>query len=119
MESGNALVVYSAFFEKEGVIEATTRDYEAGATVDVEFEEKAIGEGRAITVPLLLVYSAAFLPRRASKPIREVWGRPWSEEECVITEAPIGDGVGHFVPEEAPEETTEALIKWFRTLNVV
>ncbi|KAF2626991.1 alpha/beta-hydrolase [Macroventuria anomochaeta] len=116
MKEGDALAVYSSFFNHPEVIEATTRDYEAGATTDVEFEKKAIEEGRRIVVPLLLAYSAGFLPKRAKKPILEVWSQPWSEGAHLITEWPIGDGVGHFVPEEAPEETAQALGKWLQTL---
>lgn len=116
MRDGGAEAVYAGFFDKREVIEATTRDYEAGATVDVEFESKAIADGRRIQVPLLLVYSAGFLPKRATKPILEVWSQPWSEGPHLITECPIGGGVGHFVPEEAPEETADALRRWLETL---
>ncbi|KAJ4988994.1 hypothetical protein SVAN01_05432 [Stagonosporopsis vannaccii] len=117
MESGDAGAVYEDFFSKASVVEATTRDYEAGATVDVEFEGRAVREGRAIAVPLLLVYSAGFLTKRATKPIVEVWGRPWSEGAHLITECPVGNGVGHFVPEESPEETAGALREWLETLG--
>lgn len=119
MESGYAGAVYEEFFSRASVVEATTRDYEAGATVDVEFEERAVREGRAIAVPLLLVYSAGFLTKRATRPIVEVWGRPWSEGEHLITECPVGNRVGHFVPEEAPEETAGALRSWVETLGGV
>lgn len=91
-------------------------DYEAGATTDVVFEQQAIEEGRRIEVPLLLVYSGRFLPTRAKKPILEVWSQPWSAGPHLITERPLGGGVGHFVPEEAPEETAKALREWLKAL---
>ena len=116
MRADNAGEVYASFFDKPEVVEATTRDYEAGATTDVEFERKAIEEGKRISVPLLLVYSAGFLPKRSKKPILEVWSEPWSKGGHLLTEYPIGNGVGHFVPEEAPEETAKALGKWLQTL---
>lgn len=111
-----ALEVYSSFFDKDSVIEATTMDYEAGAGADVEFEKRAIKEGRKIEVPLLLVYSGTFLPTRARKPILEVWSQPWSAGPHLITEQPIGGGVGHFVSEEAPERTASAINEWLKTL---
>ena len=111
-----ALAVYSSFFENDSVIEATTMDYEAGAGADVEFEKRAIEEGRRIEVPLLLVYSGTFLPTRAKKPILEVWSQPWSAGPHLITERPVGGGVGHFVSEEAPKETADAIGEWLRTL---
>ncbi|KAL1607269.1 hypothetical protein SLS59_002232 [Nothophoma quercina] len=116
LRDGDALDVYSAFFDRPSVIEATTFDYEAGATKDVVFEREAIGQGRKIEVPLLLVYSAGFLSKRAKKSILEVWSEPWSAWSNSITECPIGGGVGHFVPEEAPEETAEALRNWLKAL---
>jgi pimeloyl-ACP methyl ester carboxylesterase len=114
--SGDTKEVYTSFFDKESVIEASCRDYEAGATTDVDIEESAIREEKRIVVPLLLVYSQGFLPKRAKKPIAEVWSRPLSEGPELITSCPIGGGVGHFIPEEAPEETAEALLKWLGTL---
>ncbi|KAH7117599.1 Alpha/Beta hydrolase protein [Dendryphion nanum] len=107
LKSGDALKVYSDFFDQESIIEASCRDYEAGATVDVERETEANKEGRKIVVPLLLVYSEAFLPKRARKPIVEVG----------VTDVPVGDGIGHFVAEEAPEVTAQALKKWLETLR--
>jgi pimeloyl-ACP methyl ester carboxylesterase len=118
IKSGGALEVYGSFFQRAEVIEATTMDYEAGATTDLVFEKQAIEEGRRISVPLLLVYSAGFLPKRATKPILEVWSQPWSEGAHSITECPIGDDIGHFVPEEAPEATADAIQGWLQTLTL-
>lgn len=117
LESDNALEVYSAFFDQESVIEASCRDYEAGATSDVDAESAAVEQGRSIDVPLLLIYSQGFLPKRAVKPVPEVWGPPWSKSQDLVTDYPIGDGIGHFVPEEAPELSAEALLKWLPTLQ--
>ena len=117
LRSGDSLTVYGSFFDQESVIEASCRDYEAGATTDLEFEAKAIENDQHIVAPLLLVYSAEFLPKRAKKPILEVWSQPWSAGPHIITSNPIGGGIGHFIPEEAPELTAEALIKWLPSLR--
>ncbi|CAO2655313.1 Nn.00g103770.m01.CDS01 [Neocucurbitaria sp. VM-36] len=117
LRSGESLTVYGNFFDQESVIEASCRDYEAGATSDLDFETKAIENGQHIVVPLLLVYSAGFLPKRAKKPIVEVWSQPWSAGPQIITSHPIDDGIGHFIPEEAPELTAEALLKWLPSLR--
>jgi pimeloyl-ACP methyl ester carboxylesterase len=116
MWSGDSRAVYGEFFDKESVVEATCRDYEAGATTDLDREEAAIQDQKRIVVPLLLVYSQSFLPKRAKKPVPDVWSLPWSDGPDLITSCPIGDGIGHFVPEEAPEETAEALLKWLPSL---
>jgi pimeloyl-ACP methyl ester carboxylesterase len=118
MRSGDAQAVYAEFFDRVEIIEATTRDYEAGATSDLEVEAISNKEGNGISLPLLLVYSAGFLPKRAKKPILEVWSQPWIDGPHLITDCPIGDGVGHFIPEEAPEKTVEALLGWLQTNSI-
>lgn len=115
LKSGNALEVYRDFFDQESIIEASCRDYEAGAFADVDAETEAINSKRLISVPLLLIYSQAFLPKRAKVPIAEVWGLPWSGPG-LITDNPIGNGIGHFVAEEEPQATADALLKWLSKL---
>ncbi|KAI9684868.1 MAG: hypothetical protein M1822_005517 [Bathelium mastoideum] len=117
LQSGDALKVYSSFFDQESVIEASCRDYEAGATTDMDAQAKAIDDGQCITLPLLLIYSQDFLPKRARKPIEDVWGPPYCNNRKLITSSPIGNGIGHFVAEEAPESTAEALLNWLRSLS--
>lgn len=117
LRSGDSLTVYGSFFDQESVIEASCRDYEAGATTDLDIETKAIENDQRIVAPLLLVYSQDFLPKRAKKPILEVWGQPWSDGPGLITSNPIGNGIGHFIPEEAPELSVEALLKWLPSLR--
>ena len=109
LRSDDALEVYSCFLERAEVFEVTTRDYEAGTIVDLDIGKKTIEEGIRIAVPLPLAHSVEVLPKRATKPILEVWGQPWSEGLHLITEWPIGDGVGHLLPKEAPRETDEAV----------
>ncbi|GAM88174.1 hypothetical protein ANO11243_062050 [Dothideomycetidae sp. 11243] len=117
LASDDAPDVYARFFDKPAVVEASCRDYEAGAKEDAEYEAAAEREGRAIAVPLLLVYSAEFLPKRATIPIEQVWGPPWSERQDLVTSAPIGNGIGHFVAEEAPEEVAKAIRDWLLSIK--
>ncbi|KAL9075841.1 MAG: hypothetical protein Q9157_003851 [Trypethelium eluteriae] len=117
LKSGDALTVYRSFFDRESVIEASCRDYEAGATVDLDAQTKAIDNDQRITAPLLFVYSADFLQKRAKKPIESVWDQPFSDGSALITPIPIGNGIGHFLPEEAPELTAKALLKWLPSLK--
>lgn len=117
IKRGRALEVYGSFFERAEVVTSTTMDYKAGATTDLLFEKQAVDEGKRISVPLMLVYSAEFLPKRVTKPILEVWSQPWSEEAHLINECPIGDDIGHFVPEEALEATADEIQGWLKTLT--
>jgi pimeloyl-ACP methyl ester carboxylesterase len=112
LKSGDSFKVYSSFFDKESVVEASCLDYEAGATTDVDAEMNYGRNGQSIIVPLLLIYSAGFLMKRANKPIPNVWGMPWCNDPRLISDYPIGNGVGHFIPEEAPELVAKALLDW-------
>ena len=117
LKSGDALTVYRSFFDQESVIDASCRDYEAGAMSDVDAQLKAINSGQRITAPLLLIYSQGFLTKRAEKPISDVWGPPYSDGPGLITSSPIDNGIGHFTAEEAPEETVKALLSWLPSLQ--
>ncbi|KAF2000619.1 hypothetical protein P154DRAFT_534656 [Amniculicola lignicola CBS 123094] len=55
--SNNSIAVYTEFFKNEDVVLASCRDYEAGATTDVEAQERDQKEGRKIACPVLVVYS--------------------------------------------------------------
>ncbi|KAF2148777.1 alpha/beta-hydrolase, partial [Myriangium duriaei CBS 260.36] len=117
LKSGDSLKVYNEFFNNESVVEASCLDYEAGAGADVDRESDDIENGRSISVPFLLIYSADFLSKRAKKPISEVWGAPWTKAKIPATFVPIGGGIGHFIPEEAPEQAAAALLDWLRSIQ--
>jgi haloacetate dehalogenase len=79
-------------------IHATCEDYRAAATLDYEHDAKDREAGRRIACPVLTLWGRkGFLEEHYD--VLEVW-RGWAEEvggqalEC-----------GHYIPEEAPEET--------------
>jgi haloacetate dehalogenase len=83
-------------------IRATCEDYRAAATLDYEHDEADRQAGRRMACPLLALWGRkGFLERHYD--VLDVW-RGWAEEvdgralEC-----------GHYIPEEAPEETYAAL----------
>lgn len=117
LKSGDAVSVYKSFFDQESVIDASCRDYEAGAGIDLEAETKAVRNHEGIVVPLLLIHSQDYLPKRLKAPIPSVWAQPWTSDPNLITARPIGNGIGHFVAEEAPEQTAEALLNWLPSLQ--
>lgn len=116
LKCDDALKVYSEFFDKESVIEASCQDYKTGATVDLEAQEQDIVQHKCISVPLLLVYSKEFMAKRAKRPMSDVWSYPWTKDQSLITDRGVGDGIGHFVPEEAPEVFAKELLDWLRSL---
>jgi haloacetate dehalogenase len=89
---------------------AICEEYRAGATLDREHDREDRARGRRIACPLLALWGAGGALDTwyadAGGPLA-LW-REWSDrvEGCAIAG-------GHFFPEEAPEETAEALRRFF------
>ncbi len=93
-----ALAEYVRCFCTPEAIHATCEDYRAGATVDFEADEADFGK-RKIACPTLALYGR-LLDRLGAL---DVW-RQWCDD---VTGRALP--CGHFLPEEAPEETYQAL----------
>jgi haloacetate dehalogenase len=100
-----ALACYRAFLAEPARVHACCEDYRAGATLDRRHDEADLAAGRTIATPFLVLWGGAGFPARGENPL-DVWRR-WAPDAR-------GHAVdcGHFLPEEAPEETTAALIKF-------
>jgi pimeloyl-ACP methyl ester carboxylesterase len=116
LKSGDALDVYGSFFEKDSVLYASCKDYEAGAVLDVKTQVKDQEGGRHIDVPVLLLYGKEYLGAKANVTVLDAWVG-WVKDQSLITEIGLGDGVGHFVAEEAADETADALLKWIEKIK--
>jgi haloacetate dehalogenase len=101
-----ALAEYVRCFGVPGVIHAFCEDYRAGATIDLSLDEADRGKLR-IAAPLLALWGARGGISRWSGEVLDIW-REWAADvrgralEC-----------GHFLPEEAPDETYEELRAFF------
>ena len=104
--SQEALAHYRSNFAKPERVAATCEDYRAGATVDFEDDRADFEAGRKIAVPLKALWGAAGIANSASTPL-DVWSK-WS-----ISVEGTGIASGHFLPEEAPEETASEMKKFF------
>jgi haloacetate dehalogenase len=102
-----ALESYRAAFADPARVHATCEDYRAGATIDRAADEADLAAGKKIAPPLLALWGEAGIPA-AGASVLDVWRR-WASDAR-------GHGVpgGHFLPEEAPEETAKALMDFFR-----
>lgn len=87
-------------------IRATCDCYRAGATIDCEIDEATREAGEKIACPLLILWGD-----REGKWDAERMMNTWRKWAADVR----GQGVpgGHFCPEEAPEETLEALVDFF------
>ena len=95
---------YLRCFSDPATIHATCEDYRASATIDLEHD--AEDAGRKIDMPLLALWGGEGLVGRTYD-VLETWREVASD---VTGHAVPG---GHYLPEEAPEETLEALRGFF------
>lgn len=92
---------YIEKFSDPGTIHAICEEYRASATLDHQLDEADRGT-RRILCPVLVLWSSSG-PFDRWDPL-EVW-RIWADD---VRGGPIA--AGHFLPEEAPEETAERLL---------
>lgn len=103
-----ALDHYRAFYASPDRLHATCEDYRAGATHDLAFDRADRDAGHTIIPPLLAIWGASGIPAAGESPI-DVWR---------ATFAPNATGIpvpsGHFLAEENPEGTLQALLPFLR-----
>jgi haloacetate dehalogenase len=105
----DALAEYKRCFRNPETIHAICEDYRAGASVDLEMDEKDFAAGRKIELPVLLLWGGAGSVGRNSKPgPAEIWQR-YAANIVGAQAMPSG----HYVMDEAPTETTAALRAFF------
>lgn len=97
-----ALAEYHRCFTPE-TIHASCEDYRASATIDIEHDQVDIDQGRRIQCPVLCLWGEKGFVGKKYDVIAE-W-KKWADHV-------EGKGIpcGHYLPEEAPQETLEALL---------
>ena len=100
-----ALAEYIRCFTPE-TIHASCEDYRASATIDIAHDQVDIDAGRRIQCPLLALWGEKGFVGNKYDVLAE-W-RKWADEVS-------GHGLpcGHYLPEEAPQETIAALLTFF------
>jgi haloacetate dehalogenase len=100
-----AFAEYLRCFRDPGMIHATCEDYRAAATIDLEHDEADLD--RKITCPVLALWGEkGFLHKRHDVPAI------WRERAVDVHGKALP--CGHFLPEEAPEETLAELSGFLR-----
>jgi haloacetate dehalogenase len=89
-------------------VHAICEEYRAAATVDRQHDAADLAAGRRIGSPLLVLWSAhgalAAWYVEAGGPLWRAWGDDVQGQAL---------DAGHFFPEEAPQETADALTRFF------
>jgi haloacetate dehalogenase len=99
--TAEAMAEYRRCFSDPATIHATCEDYRAGATIDFAHDEADRGR-RKIACPMLALWGAG-RRRRPGLDYLAVW-REWAHD---VRGAALP--CGHFLPEEAPDQTYAAL----------
>jgi haloacetate dehalogenase len=102
-----ALAEYMRCFRNPATIHAMCEDYRATAGVDLAMDTADFAAGRRIETPLLLLWGATGAVGRLQKPA-EVW-----KDYATNIRGAEALPCGHYLSEEAPEETYRALHRFF------
>jgi haloacetate dehalogenase len=105
MFAPEAMDAYLAAFCDPAMIHATCEDYRAGATLDVAHDEADRGT-RRINCPVLAIWGGA-----RSRPGQRDYLSIWQEWADDVRGGPLP--CGHFLAEEAPDDTYAALRDFF------
>ena len=93
-------------FRDPATIAAICEEYRAAATIDAAHDEEDRPR-RPITCPVLVLWSATGATAAWYDPL-SIW-RDWADD---VSGAPLD--CGHFLPEEAPDDTTRHLTDFLR-----
>ncbi|MGC1466306.1 MAG: alpha/beta hydrolase [Pseudolabrys sp.] len=105
----DALAEYKRCFRDPATIHAICEDYRATFDVDFEMDTRDFEAGRKITCPTLVLWGATGGVGRNHKPAPgEIWQR-YATNIVGARALPCG----HYLSEEAPEETKAALREFF------
>lgn len=104
---GRAIESYRQSFNEPSRIRAFCDDYRAGVSIDRAEDEADLAAGRTIAAPTLVLWGDFYLTA-AGPDVLAVWRESF---------APGATGrmldAGHFLAEEAPAETADALLAFF------
>lgn len=99
-----AMAEYVRCFSQPETIHASCEDYRAAASIDLEHDEADLDRG--VECPMLVLWGGAGLMEK-NYDVLQTWRERASDVRGKALEC------GHFLPEEAPEETFSALHEFF------
>jgi haloacetate dehalogenase len=93
-----ALAEYERCFSNEATIHASCEDYRAAATIDLVHDRADVATGRKLDAPLLALWGEMGVVQRLFTPLAD-----WAEVAHDVRGRALP--CGHYLPEEAPDET--------------
>lgn len=101
-----AFAEYERCFSRPETIHATCEDYRAAAGIDLEHDDADVAAGRKVVCPLLVLWGNKGVVHRYFDPVDD-----WRAVAVDVRGHALPSG--HYVAEEAPEETLTALQAFF------
>lgn len=102
-----ALAEYERCFVKPETIHALCEDYRASAGIDLEHDRASRARGDKIACDTLVLWGERGVVHRLFKPL-ELW-----QAQCASRVSGQSIDAGHFIPEEQPQTTADALAAFF------
>jgi pimeloyl-ACP methyl ester carboxylesterase len=99
---------YVRQFSDPATAHAICEEFRASATLDCRYDEEDRGNNRKIACPVLFLWSQRGSVAKLYDDPLAIW-REWADD---VRGEPVP--VGHFIPEEAPDETTSHLLDFLR-----
>ncbi|KAF2167529.1 hypothetical protein M409DRAFT_22336 [Zasmidium cellare ATCC 36951] len=112
---GQAWEIYINFFNQLSVTNASVFDYQAGAFTDYDEQVADQNAGIKVKLPTHILYSEYNLG--AQFDVQQVWSN-YTDPSANLTVKSVGDKKGHFIIEEAPDETVAQLNTFMDRLGV-
>jgi haloacetate dehalogenase len=103
-----ALAEYERCFCRPDAIHAACEDYRASAGIDLEHDRASRAVGERIACNTLLLWGERGVVHRLFDPVAL-----WQAQCTRPLRAQLIAGAGHFIPEEQPQATADALLAFF------
>jgi hypothetical protein len=120
IQADNALDVYAELFDTAETLYYTSLDYAAGAAPEAEEQSRDQEADRKVGVPILVMFSKARLGARID--VKGIWSG-WVDKDMLRNDGEsyegfgVGDGYGHYLPEEAYEIVCPKIEEFVKKVN--
>lgn len=111
LTDNQALDAYAESFEKEETLRYSCEDYAYGSAPECQAQKEDQENGRKIEVPTLVMFSAKLIGSRLD--VAEIW-KDWVASGVDYQGIAVGNDAGHFLPEEAPQDVSQAIATFIK-----
>lgn len=111
VQSDDAVEIHAELFAEEETLRHTCEDYAAGAAPEYKKQEEDQKAGAKIDVPTMIMFSEHNLG--AKMDVAAIW-KEWIKPGVWYEAVGLGNGVGHYVPEEGHEVVSEQVLKFLK-----